>query len=447
MITAIELQIISKILTSQDTEEVERLCEFDESYYSVFSEQIKFILDHKEKYGDVPDPFTFQAQFSDITLVQVRETTEYLIHEIKRNKKHILLLDTFNTLKKLGTSDVDDAWKYIEMQTEKATALDSTQPMNIVKEAEERSRQVQEYSKRSRIPTGFEQIDELMYGGLSTVEELVIILARTNTGKSWVGTKMMESAQKNGFPVLYYSPEMQACLLATRFDTWRGHYQNSQLHRGNYTDQYMDYIKSLKTEDTDAFILEDKDCPDNEVNVPALRRLVRKNKIKLLIIDGLSYMEDYRARKGDTDSIKFKNLCQDLFRVSKQLSCAVVIMMQANRESKNNKDDKGNVFPDIYNIEGSDHPGRIATQVFALRQIFDKHVLDIRLEKSRNANNQKPEFSYAWDINTGNMQYLPNAEANVSETVTPVINPGLDTSASTAVQDIVLDDLDDDVEF
>ena len=98
-------------------------------------------------------------------------------------------------------------------------------------------------------------------------------------------------------------------------------------------------------------------------------------------------------------------------------------------------------------MEGSDHPARIATQVFAMRQIFDKHVLDIRLEKSRNANNQKPTFSYAWDVDTGNMQFLPDG-GNSSESVTPIINPGLNTSQSlTQPDNIVLDDSDEEVEF
>ena len=121
--------------------------------------------------------------------------------------------------------------------------------------------------------------------------------------------------------------------------------------------------------------------------------------------------------------------------------------MQANRESKDNKDDKGEVFPNIYNIEGSDHPARIATQVFAMRQIFDKHVLDIRLEKARMANNQKPEFSYSWDINTGNMQYLPDSQ---NDSISTVINPVMETNGPTPTIDndaIILDDSDEDVEF
>ena len=36
------------------------------------------------------------------------------------------------------------------------------------------------------------------------------------------------------------------------------------------------------------------------------------------------------------------------------------------------------------------------------------------------ANNQKPVLSYAWDVNTGNMQYLPGGDDDpVSTIITP----------------------------
>ena len=448
MIASIELQVISKLLTTEEPSEIEILTSLDESYYSIFRPHIHFILTHYQKYNSIPDVFTFQAEYPDVVLVTVKESINYLIDEMKKNKQHIMLLDMFNKLKDLGSGDVKEAWQYIANQCDKVANLDSIQPMDIIKDAKSRSEQVIAYSKQSRIPTGFDEIDKLMYGGLSTVEELLLIVARTNTGKSWVCTKMMESAQKHGFPVLYYSPEMQASFLGTRFDTWRGHFQNSQLYQGKYNETYQEYLRSLPNENTSAYILEDKDVEDNTVNVPALRSLVKKYGIKLLIIDGLSYMEDSRRNYSDTDYIKYKNICSDLFKLSKQLGCAVVVAMQANRATQDTKDDKGQSFPSLYNCEGSDHPGRIATQAFSLRQVFDKHVLDIRLEKSRMANNQKPICSYAWDVNTGNMQYLPGGDDDdpMSSAITPpnVSIPHLDEHTD----DLGLDEIDDDdVEF
>lgn len=444
MITSIELQVISKILTSDSPSEVNLLCEFDPSYYSVFKEHIEFILDHRLKYGEVPDVFTFQARYPDINLVRVDEPYTYLARELKRNKQNILLIDTFNTLKDLGSGDVEDAWKYLAKQCDKVAELGDDRPTDIIKDAKRRSEEVIEYSKQSRIPTGFPEIDKLMYGGMSTIEELLLIVARTNAGKTWVCTKMMESAQKNGFPVLYYSPEMQSSFMGTRFDTWRGHFQNNLLYQGKYTDEYLDYIDRLEDEDTSAFILEDKDVSGGSVTVNVLANIVKKENIKLLIIDGLSYMED--TRRSDTDYMKYKNICLDLFKLSKKFGCAVVVAMQANRETRESKDDKGEPMPSLYNIEGSDHPARICTQAFSIRQVFDKHVLDIRLEKSRIANNQKPILSYAWDVNTGNMRYLPGGEDDI---VDEVISPVSTVSGGITKHeyDSDLEILDDDDEF
>ena len=447
MITSIELQIISKILTTDDPTIVDTLCLYDESYYSVFRPHIEFILQHKQKYSDVPDVFTFQSEFPDITLVSVNEPLEYLQSAIKKNKQHIMLLQTFNKLKDLGSEDVTEAWAYLSKQCDAASQLDDAQPMNIVAQAKERSDMIIKFSQQERIPTGFPEIDKLMYGGLSTIEELLVIIARTNTGKSWVCTKMMESAQKNGFPVGYYSPEMQSAFLATRFDTWRGHFQNSQLYRGNYTEEYMKYIKDLSKQNTGAYIIEDKDMVDG-VSVRRLETFVKKNGIKLLIVDGISYMTD--DERSSSDHEKYKHIAGGLFSLSKKYGCAVVLVMQANRETKESKDDKGEPFPTMYNAEGSDHPCRIATQVFALRQIFDKHVLDIKLEKTRMANNENPVLSYSWDVNTGNMQYLPGGMSSddpVQAVITPSSGPILTTTTQPDNSGISLDDTEDDVEF
>lgn len=447
MITSIELQVISKILTTDNFEEADQLLSFDSSYYSLFRPQIEFIQEHVNKFGSVPDVFTFQSQFPDVELVQVSEPMSYLTAEIKRNKQHIILLETFNKIKDLDKDDVKQAWEYIEKQYEKASQLDESQPMDIIHQANERSQQILEFNKQARIPTGLAELDKLMYGGLSTVEELLLVVARTNSGKSWILTKMMESAQRHGFPVLYYSPEMQSSFLGTRFDTWRGNFKNSELYQGKYTEDYLKYILSLPSEETSAYILEDKDAPDGVVTVPVIKNLVRKNHIKLVIIDGLSYMED--VRKHDSDSIKYKNLCNDLFRMSKEYGCAVVVAMQANRDTRNNvgkTEDGKDPFPTLYQVESSDHPGRICTQAFVLRQVFDKHILDIKMEKSRNASNHKAEFSYSWDPNTGNISLIDDSAEQEYNVSTPVISGPIISNSVVHSDDALLTDDDDDEE-
>lgn len=447
MNSSVELQVISKILTSQDDELVNELCAFDSSYYSVFRNQIKFILDHRDRFGNVPDAFTFMAEFPKITLVDVsRETKEYLVAGLKENKQRILLVDTFNTLKDLGSGDVLSAWDYLNQQCEKASQLYDTKPMNIIAQAPERAIQVAEWAKQARIPTGFAELDKLTYGGWSTVEELVAIVAGTNSGKSWLCAKSMEAAHNAGFPVALYSPEMQGEYFGTRFDTWRGHFKNSELFQGKYTDDYREYIERLKNDPIPAYIIEDKHMPDG-VSPRKLELFIKQHGIKLLIIDGISYMSD--DRRATSEYERLTHIAKDLFSISKRYGCAILIAVQANRETKDSKDEKGVPFPNIFNVAGAFSIVQIATQVYALRQLFDKHVFELKMEKTRMAKNEKNILSYSCDLNTGNMQYLQGDQsedpmANASATTMPNIITNPKEPDNTGLD---LTDLEDNMEF
>ena len=111
MNASIELQVISRLLTTEDENEISTLCEYDESYYSVFKDQIHYILNHRQMYGNIPDVFTFQAEFPDITLVRVSEPLSFLVRELKKNKSRIILVETFNKITELSSDDAEDAWR------------------------------------------------------------------------------------------------------------------------------------------------------------------------------------------------------------------------------------------------------------------------------------------------------------------------------------------------
>ena len=148
-----------------------------------------------------------------------------------------------------------------------------------------------------------------------------------------------------------------------------------------------------------------------------------------------------------------------MFRLSKKYGCAVVVTVQANRESRENRDDNGQVFPDLYNISESDHPARIATQVFALRQLYESHMIQFRLEKSRNALNERPVLSYRVDFNEGKVEYAPDgtdspegeefSTPNVSNAIVTNHISESETSQLEEYQSESVEDDDDydDVEF
>lgn len=465
MNASIELQVISRLLDDKNPlpqNEVEELCRYGVEYYDVFREQIEFILNHKTRHGKIPDTFTYLVEFSEQhPLDGVTEPTSYLVEGLRKNRKRIMFRNMYEKLAELaGNSDIEPIWEYVGVQVEEVAQLAESSPRMVYKEAVERGSNVLRMAEQSRIPTGFKEIDSCMYGGWSTVEELAIIFARTNSGKSWMITKMADAAQKAGFPVLIYSPEMMGDYLSTRIDTWSKGFLNSQLMQGKYTDDYWDYLRNSNQQEVDIHIVENEDIPTGEVTVPELKSLVIKYGIKLLLIDGLSYMTDARSKNAPTQQV-YKNIAKDLFQLSKRYGCAVVVAMQANRETKDSKDAKGEIFPTIMNIEGSDEPARIATTVFAMRQLFEQKIMDIRIEKIRTSAHMRQVFSYAIDFNTGKMENIVNpGDSGAPTTPTPSVptpvspifggfNPGnvIDVpfvDATTAISTI---DNDDDVEF
>ena len=210
------------------------------------------------------------------------------------------------------------------------------------------------------------------------------------------------------------------------------------------------YFSELETDGTFLLTGDRKYMSEGKTTVRGLETLVKRYHIKLLIIDGLSYITA-TGRYGN-ESLKYKDICNDLFRLSKTHRCAVVAAVQANRESRENKDENGEVFPNIYNISESDHPARIATQVFSMRQLYEQHVMEIRLEKSRNARNERPTLAYSIDFNTGSMEFIANRASETSgseqEFRTPIVTTHI--TQNLEAEPIVEDGDDDeysDVEF
>ena len=115
--------------------------------------------------------------------------------------------------------------------------------------------------------------------------------------------------------------------------------------------------------------------------------------------------------------------------------------------TKDTKDEKGVPFPNIFNVAGAFSIVQIATQVFALRQIFDKHVFELRMEKSRMAKNDKNILSYTWDANTGTMQYLQGDQTEDPMAAAPTMPSIITNPIGPDNTGLDLSDLEDNLEF
>ena len=90
----------------------------------------------------------------------------------------------------------------------KASTRSVVEVLNDVAEEIQANQAAKASGKRTRVPTGFQFLDELTYGGFKS-GNLVILAARPTVGKSAVMIQMAVTATRAGFPATIYSLEME----------------------------------------------------------------------------------------------------------------------------------------------------------------------------------------------------------------------------------------------
>ena len=252
------------------------------------------------------------------------------------------------------------------------------------------------------IPTGFEELDSVIYG-LSKGEELAVLFARTGMGKSWVLGKLLCNAWQMGNRPCYISPEMGAAKIGYRFDTLLRNFSNKNLVRGQAEPEYENYIKELSTNKVPFYVATPQDFQKN-ITVTKLKNFVIANKIDILGIDGITYLTDERYKKGDNKTTTLTNISEDLLTLSNDLRIPIIVVVQSNREGVKQADADGT--PELENIRDSDGIAQNATKVIALRQTGAG--LEFGIKKHRDGISGG-KLLYYWDIDTGKFSYIPSS--------------------------------------
>ena len=248
-------------------------------------------------------------------------------------------------------------------------------------------------------PTGFKELDDEI-GGLCPGEEFVVIVARTNNGKSWFLAKMLTHNWKVGANVGYISPEMSASQVGYRFDTLNKHFSNFSLYTGKeLEDDYDGYIDDLKQNTKNDFIVATPMDFDKKITIQKLKNFILKYKLDILGIDGITYLTDERYKRGDNKTTSLTNLSEDLMSLSCELKIPIIAVVQANR---NGVDENGDV-PALESIRDSDGISHNASKVISIRQQDGK--LKMEVTKARNCK-VGAKLTYSWKIDTGIFEFI-----------------------------------------
>lgn len=180
----IQLQVLNKVLETKDSALIS-LNNIDTSYFSDYKEEFKFIKNHIDTYGNVPDIETFLSNFPNFELIKVNESSDYLIDELFKDKSKRLLANSFNKVRDLVLNNkIEEAVELYVNSTDsviKAKHIDSIDILTDTSRYNDYLERCNDYSKYY-VKTGFPELDQII-GGWDRQEELATIAARTNVGK------------------------------------------------------------------------------------------------------------------------------------------------------------------------------------------------------------------------------------------------------------------------
>ena len=397
----VSLQILNKIISTKDISIItDNNLTID--YFLEYEDEYSFIKEHFDNYKNVPDTETFINKFPDFELLEVNESDRYLVDAIREEYLYSKSVPVIKKAAELLKSDSNEASRYLQSELVNLTPNYITPYVDIIHS----NSRVEMFEDKSNnkdrwfIPTGFEELDDIIYGW-QCGEEFVVIFARTGIGKSWVLVKTVQHAWEIGKNVGYVSPEMSADKIGYRFDTLNNHFSNMALVRGDKSkvsiDEYRQYNEKLAEHNNRILVSTPMDF-NKQVTVGKLRTFVQANNLDMLAIDGITYMTDERYKRGDNKTTSLTNISEDLMALSCELKIPILVVVQSNRGGTE-KD-----TPDLEDIRDSDGIAHNATKVISLNQ--KEEALVMKIKKNRDGK-IGDKLTYLWDIDLGEFTWMP----------------------------------------
>lgn len=426
------MEIINKVLNTRSMDLIQKY-NLDKTYFPEYEDEFEFIVNHYNKYGNVPDKVTFTKKFEDFALYDIHETDKFLIDELMEEYGYMQFTSVLPRLSELLQSDSKKAYEYLQKQMDKLSPKNLSSGVDIISRAKDRYEEyldAKENDGNNFISTSFKEIDKII-GGLNVLgEELLLVFGRTGTYKSWMATKIAMQGWKDGYRVGFVSPEMSANRIGYRFDTLNKHFSNTSLIRGKEEKDYKEYIDKLSKKKNPLFVSTPQDF-DNYITVTKLKNWIIKEDLELLIIDGIKYIKNERGERYKQERDNLTEIAEDLMALSVDLQIPIVIVSQANRMGVKDKEDE-DVTPNVENVYGADGLAHNCTKIISLGRKGGNLVVAIKKNRD-GAENVK--FNYIMNADTGNFEYIPTCD------------DGNDEEERTVVRGIIKDKFKDEGEI
>ena len=410
--SAVALQILCKCIHSGNIDIIENN-QLTEEYFVGYEEEYNFVVDHYREYGNTPDAFTFITKFSDIDMLDVSESDRYLVDKIQEEYLFYKSIPVLYKIRDLLQTDANAAAEYMVHAVKDLQPKYKIGGIDIISQARQRYEEFVERKTNQKewfFTTGLPELDDLIHG-IQRREELFVIFARTNQGKSWILEKICSHIWEIGFNVGYISPEMGPSSIGYRFDTLYKNIDNKGLMWGNNTveeEQYKEYIDEL-VKKKNKFIVSTPNDFDRRITVTKLKNWIRQNNLDIIAIDVITYLSDERAKRNDNKTTSLTNISEDLMSLSMEVGIPVLTVVQANRGGVTDKGSEE--LPELENIRDSDGISYNASKVISLKQKDNNLIIQVKKQRNGYVGGK---IAYIWNPNVG--EFIP-AELNNDEPI------------------------------
>lgn len=243
------------------------------------------------------------------------------------------------------------------------------------------------------ITTGFKELDEKLVGW-KRGEDLIVFMARTGQGKSWMGLKFALAAALKGERVGIYSGEMSKQQLQERIIC---------CGKQTYTTTKEDSMKYLMEQNLNIRLLTQKELR-RRANVNDIEEMIIRDKLTMVVIDQLSLMEDVSYKPGNQLRFSYNNITNDLFDLTQKYNLPIILLVQSNRQGSQEQNG-----PSLENIAESDAVAQNATRVISMRN--ENGILTMRIVKNRYG---ESGLMQKYEVDYGINKYRPIRDAEAS---------------------------------
>jgi len=239
-----------------------------------------------------------------------------------------------------GTVDdvVDRAQAEIYEVTERRTSEDYVRIEDLLQTTMDELERIQVNDGHGGVPTGFEQLDEMLHG--LHPGQMIVVAGRPGSGKSTLAMDFARSAAiKHHAPTVIFSLEMSKQDIMMRLFSAEARVKLNDLRSGRMSDDDWRKIALRSSELAEAPLFVD-DSPNltmMEIRAKA-RRLKQRHNLKLIVIDYLQLMTS--GKKVESRQQEVSEFSRAMKLIAKELEVPVIALSQLNRGPEQRTDKK-----------------------------------------------------------------------------------------------------------